>query len=94
LLTHCRLAIGVLLLMSAVANAGAQVEGGPAAPTGSEMMTRDEQGRVTLRATRVSTPIRIDGRLDEELYQSTRSITGFVQTEPNRGELATEQTEV
>ena len=29
------------------------------------MVTRDEQGRATVRAVRVTEPLRIDGRLDE-----------------------------
>ena len=38
--------------------------------------------------------MKIDGQLDEEAYLVTRPMGDFIQTEPNRGEPATEQTEV
>jgi hypothetical protein len=67
---------------------------GPPPPAAPDTLARDGQGRVTLRATRITQPMKIDGRLDEELYQVVRPMSGFVQTEPRRGEPATEQTEV
>jgi hypothetical protein len=74
--------------------ADAPVINGPSAPIAPETIARDAQGRVTLRATRTAQPIRIDGRLDEELYQLTPPMGGFVQTEPQRGQPASEPTEV
>ena len=47
----------------------------------------------TIRAHRVDTPIRIDGRLDEEVYGRTEAISGFVQQEPDEFAPATEKTE-
>jgi hypothetical protein len=47
----------------------------------------------TVRAHRVDTPIRIDGRLDEEVYGRFAAITGFVQQEPDEYAAATEKTE-
>ena len=47
-----------------------------------------------MRAQRIDEPLRIDGRLDEEIYQSLLPITGFIQQLPNNGEPATEETEV
>ncbi len=47
----------------------------------------------TVRAHRVSTPIRLDGKLDEPIYASTAAITGFVQQEPDEFKPATEKTE-
>jgi hypothetical protein len=38
---------------------------GPVAP---EVITRDEQGGVTIRGTCLVTPIRVDGRLDAAVY--------------------------
>jgi hypothetical protein len=67
---------------------------GPPPPIAPDTLARDGQGRVTLRATRITSPMKIDGRLDEEPYLLTRPMSGFVQTEPRRGEPATEQTEV
>ena len=47
----------------------------------------------TVTAHRATTPIRIDGRLDEALYAATPPITGFVQQEPHEFQPATEKTE-
>ena len=66
---------------------------GPAPPVAPETVARDGQGRVTLRATRISTPMKMDGRLDEEPYRLVKPMGDFVQTDPKRGEPATEQTE-
>jgi TolB-like protein len=66
---------------------------GPPAPTLPEVMSRDEQGGATLRAVRVSEPVRLDGRLDEAVYQEVQAITGFVQQVPDEGAAATEKTE-
>ncbi len=43
-------------------------------------------GKVTIRALRLTTPIRIDGRLDEALYSDVSAISDFVQMEPNGGQ--------
>ena len=57
-------------------------------------MTRDADGRVTVRAVRVEDPPRVDGALDEDLYRSLPPITGFIQQDPREGEVATEPTHV
>lgn len=53
---------------------------------------RDAEGRVTVRAVRVDEPPRIDGSLDEKLYQTLTPITDFIQQDPDEGQLATEPT--
>ncbi len=58
-----------------------------------DVVSRDVEGRVTVRAVRVSQPMRVDGRLEEEAYQQTEAISGFLQQEPNEGQPATERTE-
>jgi hypothetical protein len=45
-------------------------------------------------AVRLSAPLRIDGRLDEEIYTRVLPITGFVQQLPVEGVPATEDTEM
>ena len=47
----------------------------------------------TVPAHRVSSPMTIDGTLDEAVYASTPAIGGFVQQEPNEFQPATEKTE-
>jgi len=54
----------------------------------------DEQGRITVRAVKLVDRIRLDGRLDEPVYQAIQPITGFVQQVPDEGSQATEKTEV
>jgi hypothetical protein len=66
---------------------------GPAAPVAPEVYARDDQGRITLRATRLDRPLVIDGALDEEVYRQVLPVTDFVQQEPFEGQPATERTE-
>jgi hypothetical protein len=47
----------------------------------------------TVRATRISQPLRVDGKLDEEFYKTTPAITDFVQQEPDEFKPATEKTD-
>jgi len=65
---------------------------GPPAPVAPEVVTRDGEGRATVRAVPLTAPLRIDGALDEALYNGP-SISGFVQVEPSLGAPATERTE-
>jgi hypothetical protein len=68
----------------------------PAAFAGQEpaaVVTRDGAGGVTVRAMRAAGGIRVDGRLDEEIYASTEAIGDFLQQEPDEGKPATERTE-
>lgn len=57
------------------------------------VMVRDAAGHVTVRATPLTTAIRIDGALNEVIYQTVAPYTDFVQQEPVEGALATEKTE-
>ena len=50
--------------------------------------------RPTVRPTRIDTPPKIDGRLDDEAWRSAALITKFVQQAPLDGAPATEETEV
>jgi hypothetical protein len=49
---------------------------------------------LTVRAVRLSSPLRIDGELNEEIYSHVPPISGFVQQEPTQGAPATEKTEL
>ena len=70
------------------------VVNGPPAPLPPAVISRDAAGRATLRAMRLTTPLRMDGQLDEGIYQSVPSSSGFIQAEPVSGLSPTEQTEV
>src|SRR5262245_47081511 len=67
---------------------------GPPPPVPPAVVTRDEAGRATIRAVRLTSPLRLDGLLDEEIYTTVPSVSGMIQIEPKAGLLATEQTEV
>ena len=81
----------------AAAPAGASVEAGlidgPPAPVPPAVMTRDEEGRTTVRAIRLADGIRLDGVLDEPVYETVPAITDFIQQVPDIGAPATERTE-
>ena len=67
----------------------------PTSPVATPVFTRDTgTGKATIQATRVSTPPRIDGHLDEAVYSTVSPISDFIQMEPKAGEPATEKTEV
>ena len=90
--------VGLLATTWAVA-ASAQVTPsasgvGPAAPTLPSTITRDDQGRATVLAVRLTTPLTVDGRLDEEIYGRVLPASDFIQMEPQAGQPATEKTEV
>ena len=67
---------------------------GPPAPLAPAVVTRDELGNATVRAVRVSTPIRVDGRLDDAVWRDIEPITDFVQREPNEGARPSDPIEV
>ena len=51
-------------------------------------------GRKTLRAVRISAPIKLDGDLSESVWQEVEPANQFVQAEPYEGTPATEATDV
>jgi hypothetical protein len=77
----------VFVLLTVAVAADAQTAAGPA------IVSRTANDNVTVRAVRVAEPLRIDGRLDEEVYAAVESIGGFIQQEPEEGQPATERTE-
>jgi uncharacterized protein DUF5916/cellulose/xylan binding protein with CBM9 domain len=67
---------------------------GPAPPQPPATIARDDQGRMTIRAVPVSSPLRIDGQIDEAAYTSAEPFSDFIQMEPSGGQPATEKTDV
>ena len=53
-----------------------------------------EQSDIVVTATRISTPITLDGHFNDEPYRTVEPVTGFIQQEPREGDPATEQTQV
>src|SRR5437870_4565349 len=75
----------VLLLLALAAPAAAQDP--------PPVYSKDDAGHITLRATRIATPIKVDGRLDDEAYRQVEPLTGFTQSEPRQGAPSSERTE-
>ena len=67
---------------------------GPPPPVAPATVARDALGRVTVRATRLSVPIVLDGVLDESVYAAVPAVGDFIQQLPDEGAAATERTEV
>jgi len=82
------------LAPAAPATALALVADAPPAPVAPSTITRDDAGRATVRAVRLTQPLKIDGVLDEAHYRDVPPMSGFIQVEPRPGEAATEQTDV
>jgi len=72
---------------------GLAVIDGPPPPNPPAVINRDERGRATIRAIKLREGIRLDGQLDERVYQTVPAITGFIQQAPDEGAPATEKTE-
>ena len=67
---------------------------GPPAPAAGKAVSRDADGRVTLRAFRLAEPLTVDGVLDDPVYDQVPAAAGFLQQEPNEGAPASESTRV
>ena len=67
---------------------------GPLPPIPPETVARDASGKVTIRAVRLTAPLRIDGNLDEAIYSTVPPVSDLIQSEPKEGAPATEKTEV
>ncbi len=67
---------------------------GPAAPIAPATITRDAAGLATVRAIRLNESLRLDGRLDEQVYSAEVPFGGFVQVVPQLNAPSTERTDV
>jgi len=66
---------------------------GPPPPVAPATISRDAEGRATVRAVRLTEPLEIDGILNEPMYDAVESFSGFIQQVPDEGAPATERTE-
>jgi hypothetical protein len=67
---------------------------GPPPSLPPEVISRDAEGRATVRAVRIAESLRIDGTLDERPYEDVRPMSDFIQIEPVEGAPASQRTEV
>ena len=86
--------IALTLLAGDLAAQSPTVIEGPPPPLAPAVIARDDTGRATVRAVRLTAPLRMDGRLDDAIYTQVPGAGGFIQQEPQEGDLATEQTEI
>jgi len=99
--TH--LICGVLLLVAADAaraqdggavDAGRITLDGSPPPVAPASITRDSLGRATVRAIRLTEPLRLDGVLDEAVYAENEPFGDFVAVTPVAGRPSSERTDV
>jgi hypothetical protein len=86
-----RSVVATLMLVGCAAVAGAQTED-PQVPVPPHTVIRAD-GRVIVRAIRLKEPLRVDGKLDESVYEENDPIDGFIQTVPANGQPVSERTE-
>src|SRR5688572_13967539 len=91
-------AAGTMLLVAGLIGGGlrAQEAAGrvPAAPVPPAVITRDATGQATVRAIRLTSPLTVDGMLDEEVYRRELPFGGLLQVVPRYGEEMTERSEI
>jgi hypothetical protein len=89
--------IGVMAAVLTRAEARAQSSQaivGPPAPVSPEVIARDASGQATIRAIKLTAPLEVDGRLDEEVYAREKPFGGLIQVAPRYGEPQTEKSDV
>ena len=65
---------------------------GPPPPVPPAVISR-AGGQATMRAIRLATPLRVDGQLDEPVYETVAPVSDFIQQLPDEGARATERTD-
>ena len=65
----------------------------PPPPVPPAVISRDNTGLATVRAIRLTEPLRVDGRLDEAVYQEVLPMGDFIQSVPQEGARAAERTD-
>lgn len=78
---------------AAVAQVRGAADAAPPAPPPA-LTVRSPDGRLQVTAVRATAPVRLDGSLDDEVWSRADAVGGFVQSEPQDGQPATERTEV
>ncbi len=69
------------------------IDGSPA-PVPPEVITRDSLRRATVRAIKLDRPLKLDGVLDEEVYQREKPFGGLIQVAPDYGQEASERSDI
>jgi hypothetical protein len=72
----------------------AAVIDGPPRPVAPAVITRDTAGKATVRAIKLTAPLRLDGVLDEEVYSREAPFDGMIQVAPDYGRPASERSDI
>src|SRR5690349_21039815 len=86
--------IAVLVCRVEVHAQSAPAIDGPPAPVPPEVITRAATGQATIRAIKLTSPLKVDGRLAEDVYSREKPFGGFIQVAPRYGEPQTERSDV
>src|SRR5262245_51353239 len=84
----------LVLSASDIAAQSSRVIDGPEAPVAPAVITRDDHGKVTIRAIKLESPLHVDGKLDEDVYEREQPFGGFIQVVPRYGDEQSERTDV
>jgi len=98
-ITHSRgvlyLFVGLLGVALVARDARAQAPlDGPPPPIAPATITRDASGQATVRAIHLTSPLKVDGVLDEAVYASEQPFGGLIQVTPDYGKPQTERSDV
>ncbi len=91
---QCLAALSALAVSDVAAAQNPTYPGQPAAPTASPTPTPPETGRRVMRASRLTSGINIDGKLNEPAWATAVPSGEFMQSYPNVGAKPTDPTEV
>jgi hypothetical protein len=84
-----------LFTVTAIGRAqNAPVISGPPAPVAPATMTSDANGQKTIRALKLSAPLKLDGVLDEEVYSRELPFDGMIQAAPDYGKPSSEKSDI
>jgi hypothetical protein len=91
-----RSTIGIVVCLPALLAIAAPAQSQPApaaAAQSAAIYSKDADGKISVRATRITRALRIDGRLDDEVYGEVQPITDLIQSQPKPGAPGTDRTE-
>jgi uncharacterized protein DUF5916 len=86
--------LAITLVWSGAAHAQSPAIDGPPPPQAPEVITRRADGQATVRAIKLTAPLKVDGVLDEEVYAREKPFGGLIQVAPRYGEPQTERSDV
>ena len=76
--------VGLLLSRGDAQGQSPPVIDGPPVPVAPEVITRDASGQATVRAIKLTAPLEVDGRLDEDVYAREKPFGSFWSRRPRR----------